>query len=787
VKFLRLLPWVLRLTVTILLVSLPLRAESIDLSVVNPNRIGSPGDVFTFTGSITNDTGDPLSSTDLFLNFSSFDPALVSLNQLLGLTSFVIPDGSTSAVVNLFTFTLSSAALPGTYPSQVVVQTLVGDLSTPQSVSVTVVPEPGSFALVALAGIAAALAGMRRRYRHLLPIVLISVAASQPGVAQVNSVRFITGPPGIGAMDSTLMVAQPITNDGTVNAVNVQVTSATLQMATLTAPTTFPVSLGTIAPANSAVFEASFNASALMANTPYLLTIRGTFQVGGITAGFAVNRFITVPPASPGSGNLTTVSVGPNFISGAPFPPQPPQFDDEVNTPRAPVPTGPFVPGIQASTTSQLPFPEGSTAPGGVQIAAPVIFNRNSSVGINSAGTNCSPGVAPASCAEPSGASGGGVVFVSANWTAAYSTNGGASFTAINPTSIFPSDAIGFCCDQIVQYVPSIDRFIWLLQGGGGMRLAAASPAQIISSGGTAWTYWNLGVGLFGQPSGTGFDYPDMSVGTNNLYLSWDVGFPKCPSGCNSGLEVVRIPLAQIQASGTIFFAFTKPSDSASAWGSHLTQDTGNEIFWAGHNGTSSLRVFSLAEGSNTYFWRTIGISSWPNNTLTSATPDGQDWLRFGFPGNSIIGAARSSNQLWFAWMAGTNNSFPQPHIQIVTLDRANNFQRVQQVQVWNSGVAFGYPALATNVCTGEIGMSLAFGGNGNFENHAVGIWGDFVVFGTTNSNLGVNRFGDYLTIRQNPFIGLFDAFGYGIRNVTGIGMQSDVRYVVFGRSCIIP
>jgi hypothetical protein len=136
--------------------------------------------------------------------------------------------------------------------------------------------------------------------------------------------------------------------------------------------------------------------------------------------------------------------------------------------------------------------------------------------------------------------------------------------------------------------------------------------------------------------------------------------------------------------------------------------------------------------------------------------------------------------------MAGTNNNFRQPHVQMVTLDRGNNFQRTQQVQIWNNSYAFAYPALATNVCTGEIGLSLGYGGNGNYENHVVGIWGDFVVYITTNSNLGVNRYGDYMTIRQNGITGLFDALGYGISSVTGGGMQSDVRYVVFGRSCEI-
>jgi hypothetical protein len=137
---------------------------------------------------------------------------------------------------------------------------------------------------------------------------------------------------------------------------------------------------------------------------------------------------------------------------------------------------------------------------------------------------------------------------------------------------------------------------------------------------------------------------------------------------------------------------------------------------------------------------------------------------------------------VWFGWTSGTDNNFQQAHIDLVTLDRANNFNKIQQVQIWNNSFAFGYPALATNRCTGEVGLSLAIGGGGNYENHAVGFWGDFVVYTTTNSGSGVNRYGDYLTIRQNGFSN-FSALGYGISTVTG-NMQSDVRYVVFGRPC---
>jgi hypothetical protein len=245
---------------------------------------------------------------------------------------------------------------------------------------------------------------------------------------------------------------------------------------------------------------------------------------------------------------------------------------------------------------------------------------------------------------------------------------------------------------------------------------------------------------------------------------------------------VVRIPLSQIQAGATIFYGYTYPPDSGLAWGSHLTQDTGDTIFWAGHNQNSALRVFSWAENSNTYYWRDIGIASYANNGLSAPNPDGTDPFLFGFPGKSIIGATRSGNQVWFAWTAGTDNNFPQDHIEMVTLDSSNNFKLTQQVQIWNGGFAFGFPALATNRCTGEVGLSLMTGGGGNYANHAVGFWGDFVVYNTTNSGSGANRWGDYFTIRQNGYPN-FSAMGYGLSTVNG-NQQTDVRYVVFGRRC---
>jgi len=102
---------------------------------------------------------------------------------------------------------------------------------------------------------------------------------------------------------------------------------------------------------------------------------------------------------------------------------------------------------------------------------------------------------------------------------------------------------------------------------------------------------------------------------------------------------------------------------------------------------------------------------------------------------------------------------------------------------VWNPNYAYGYPAFGVN-SNNQLGMSLEWGGGGNYENHVAGFWGDYVVYATTNSSVGSVRFGDYVSIRQNTAdTTKFDAFGYGVDQSSPPGNPtSDVHYVVFGR-----
>ncbi len=501
----------------------------------------------------------------------------------------------------------------------------------------------------------------------------------------------------------------------------------------------------------------------------------------------------------PLSRPLNNASAEPHSVSGGNFPPiEPSGEEDERNDDRARrVPTGPLrgslAPSRGLSQFLQIQRRAEDT-PGGAA-GDPVVFSDYDPLGRTS-----NIGSPP----DMNAARGGNVVMLSYNTRVQLSIDGANTWRELDPTTIFPSGPAtdsngnqldrGLCCDQILQYVPQIDRFIWLMQfcgtgpgsclnGINKVRIASASPQQIINSNGTAWTYWDLFSSTFNLGTTT-MDYPDLSVGDNFLYFSADA--------VGTGLLVVRIPLNEIRDSLTINMNYTTPSDSGVAYGGHISQNTGDEVFWAGHNNSSQMRIFSMKEGSGQYFWRDINISSWPNGTISSIASDGTtDWLQFlgqTFPGNAVLGITRrNNNEVWFAWTASQGGGFPRAHIQVVEIN-ITNYSVISQWQIWNNDYAFAFPSLATNA-NNEVGISLAWGGNQNWGNNAVGILGDFIVWYPELSDTAITRWGDYVSVRRNtPYTLMFDASGYAVFNQTppATGIRFDPYYIQFGRNSVV-
>lgn len=489
----------------------------------------------------------------------------------------------------------------------------------------------------------------------------------------------------------------------------------------------------------------------------------------------------------PGNGEAKPGVCHPHRVKGAPYPPVDPTSHPHTPSNERPhniVPQGPFR-GILRETPSSSPA--GADDPDSGLDFDPWTSDPNVTI----ASTNA---------ADISGADAGDVVMITGNFYADYSTDGGQTFTTINPTAVFPETlAGGFCCDQVIQYVPSINRFIWLLQyrttgaGDNAYRLAVASPQDIIDSNCTQWTYWDFTSATFGF--GTDWmDYPSLAVGDNSIYMSFDVLDSVPESIADNGLVVARLPLDAIEASATINFWFTNPADSLVAWGSNVSQNTGDEVFWAGHIDNSTMRVFSWREDSTTYFWRSVDVANWPNSTRTSLGPNGNNWFQKVFPNNAVIGITRQDDLIWFAWMASSGDggnggfNFPHPHVQVAKV-RVGSYELVEQMTIWNDDFAFGYPCFATN-SDNEVGVALGWGGGGGrHANSAVGFMGDYVVYFRDESTWTHTRWGDYVSVRQaSPNGRVFAGFGYVTLAdaTTAAGHRFEPYFVRFSRDNVI-
>jgi hypothetical protein len=383
-------------------------------------------------------------------------------------------------------------------------------------------------------------------------------------------------------------------------------------------------------------------------------------------------------------------------------------------------------------------------------------------------------------CPEPSIAENDQIILMTWNnkWMS-YSKDGGRTFMVHDATTIFPRADDGFCCDQIIHYVESIDMFVWLYQtwktsdGNNRVRLAAATTDDVISSNGKSkWTYWDFPNTLIGT-AGTFLDFNDISFGDNSLYFN--------TNSVGRGRIIARLPLQQIKNRSTIHFSYSPELPNCNF--SRISKNTSDEAYWGGHKDNSTLRVYSWKEGSGTIFWRFPKVNSWPNiPPYTAICPDGKNWVNNNSQGFAWYGATRHDNKLWIAWPASSGGSFPQTHIRLAQIN-LSNYSVISQHQIWNSDFAFNYPSIDVN-SNGEVGISLGFGGNSTlYGSHGVGVWGDYTIYTPKFSDICTERWGDYTTLRRaNNNSAQWIAGGYTNQKDTSGNLEVVPHYIRFGR-----
>lgn len=390
---------------------------------------------------------------------------------------------------------------------------------------------------------------------------------------------------------------------------------------------------------------------------------------------------------------------------------------------------------------------------------------------------------------EPSVAMANNVVFYTGNWYAAFSTDGGTTFTYIDPTSMAqPDDGPGveFCCDQVVQYIPQTDQFVWLMQygpeTGDNLQRLAFKKRKDVGNAQKHWTIIDITTEAIGA-QGAFLDFPDLAVGQNCLYMTTNVFWPD-----KVGSAVVRLPLAGLDNGGAGAKVYL--DDQFQSF--RVAQNCGKTAYFAAHRDTSTLSVFSWDESqAEPAPAKDVEVARWiGGNGYRSRTPDGARWLDRADP--RLTGATLAGNSVWFAWSVDQpSNQRPNPFVQVARIDVTT--MTVENINVYDPDSATAYGALSTNA-DGEVGISYMIGGGNRYPSHAVGILtdprtADAIVATGTRSPLpspgtGKYEWGDFLTVRRAyPDGKSFAATGYTLQG-PGPGSNRDATpvFVLFAR-----
>jgi hypothetical protein len=386
---------------------------------------------------------------------------------------------------------------------------------------------------------------------------------------------------------------------------------------------------------------------------------------------------------------------------------------------------------------------------------------------------------------ETSAANAFDVAMVTANYFAAFSTDAGATFTStgISPYGMMSLVGDTFCCDQRIEYIPSIDTFVWVLQSvEGWIMLAVASPEELRLSNGRAWTYYHLQDAIF-RLENDRFDYPQVSFGRRFLYLT-------CLVVAGGGSIVARFPLEELKNRATLHGRFLRTPE----WFVCPCHNTLAEGWFGTLQTDSKIRVLRWSETSTFINSFVVDIATVPTTDFSTMTPDNTDWL----PPTSkiqanVTGASRNRNHLWLAWCAGkkyadgSTSPIPQTHVELAIIDMASQ-SLVRQRYIWNSNFAFAWPSLAGNwgwdVSESHVAIALSWGGPNDFPQHAVGILGDPPLLSTTSGRTAGSG-GHYNDVRMcYPDVEQFVAAGAvaPMDASTPPVIANKVNYVTFRR-----
>lgn len=376
---------------------------------------------------------------------------------------------------------------------------------------------------------------------------------------------------------------------------------------------------------------------------------------------------------------------------------------------------------------------------------------------------------------EPTASANDRQLFMTGNWFASNSVDGGANWTLVNPFTRFPASAGGFCCDQVVLYNARHRIWIWLLQysstanGDNIFRVAVCREAQFGS-----WYYWDFAPrNLNAAWNRQWVDYPDMAFTDANLFVTFNMFL----GNTWQRTVVFRFPLATLASGASLGYRWWATTNNGSI---RLCRGAGATMYMGSHNSVSQLRVFQWPDSATNISWKDVNVRPWSGGAYSAPGPGGVNWL--GRLDSRITGAWVGSGTIGFMWSANRDASHPLPYIRVVRI-RETSKALIDEPDIWSQTSAWAYPAAAANT-QGEVGFTAFYGGGTRHPGHVVGVktatgW-DTVLTQTSTHSPPDQSWGDYLSCIAHHATGAqWVASGYTLRGGTS-RRNIEPRYVRF-------
>jgi hypothetical protein len=520
------------------------------------------------------------------------------------------------------------------------------------------------------------------------------------------------------------------------------------------------------------------------------------------------------------------VVVGPQ---GTPTPPKGPPTPDTGSDEGIPVPAGPYIPAGKSVIDPPPPTQETNPLAPGLDLRAhaanvgDIQVVRNSDLrsrGFFGIGAMpIAPSLNNGDGGEQSVATGpnGSAVMYTTNNADGISTDGGYTFTYLNPATAFgaaSSPAGGFCCDQVVTYVPQVKRFVWILQywipgepakknarGVNLIRVATATLHDFVSSRGTRWRLYDFSPNDFGlvraRKGQIEFDRPHVAFTRNNVYITVD-DFRSATDFRGTVLWRINVRAFGRGSIGYQYIELPKASSKVRPAQDASSRDTVQ--YFAGEASTSRLNIYKWSDQANPITEYDMDVASIADRATDSRDPAGLNWMdRYGKQAGNVVTGAKTGNTLLFGWMFGREaNVIRNGKKQTVTLhDQPGagfvviNSDRDPPKKVAGESIAYKHiaaalPLLRANT-NGETALSFMYGGHTLYPSHAVGFLIDYAVAMTVRgqaTSIEPDYGGDYVGLTNVPGTQCFAAAGSATKtNTTRTESYIDPHYIFFGRT----